>query len=61
MTRTLYTALTSTIITDMMTNEQKKHLHLVLTNGGLAAVATIKPSAGPLVCHIELDTNLREV
>ena len=61
MTRTLYTALTSTIITDMMTNEQKKHLHLVLTNGGLAAVATIKPSAGPRVCQIELDTNLREV
>ena len=44
-----------------MTNEQKKHLHLVLTNGGLAAVATIKPSAGPRVCQIELNTNLREV
>ena len=54
MTRTLYTALTSTIITDMMTNEQKKHLHLVLTNGGLAAVATIKPSTGPRVWQIEL-------
>ena len=38
-----------------MTNEQKKHLHLVLTNGGLAAVATIKPSAGPRVWQIELD------
>ena len=43
------------------TNEQKKHLHLVLTNGGLAAVATIKPSTGPRVWQIELDTNLREV
>ena len=49
-----------------MTNEQKKTLTrswlaLVLTNGGLAAVAAIKPSAGPRVWHVELETNLREV